>query len=86
MEEIPSVGNYKPIQVADESLILVRDKSDKIKALINVCKHRGTQLCTEPTGHSNLNLYMPISYLDLCLRWEVISCSIDERRPWFSKG
>lgn len=50
-EEIQSVGDYKLIQVADESLILVRDKSDKIKALFNVCSHRGTQLCTEPTGN-----------------------------------
>jgi Rieske 2Fe-2S family protein len=49
-EEIQSVGDYKLIQVADESLILVRDKSDKIKALFNVCSHRGTQLCTEPKG------------------------------------
>lgn len=50
-EEIQSVGDYKLIQVADESLILVRDKSDKIKALFNVCSHRGTQLCTEPKGN-----------------------------------
>jgi len=49
-EEIPSVGDYKLIQVADESLILVRDKSHEIKALFNVCRHRGTQLCVEPTG------------------------------------
>lgn len=49
-EEIPAVGDYKLIQVADESIILVRDKSNQIKALFNVCSHRGTQLCTEPTG------------------------------------
>jgi glycine betaine catabolism A len=49
-EEIPAVGDYKLIQVADESLILVRDKSNHIKALFNVCSHRGTQLCTEPSG------------------------------------
>lgn len=50
-EEIQSVGDYKLIQVADENLILVRDKSDKIKALFNVCSHRGTQLCTVPSGN-----------------------------------
>jgi glycine betaine catabolism A len=49
-EEIPSVGDFKLIQVADESLILVRDKSNQIKALFNVCSHRGTQLCVEPSG------------------------------------
>ncbi len=50
-EEIPSVGNYKLIQVEDESIIVVRDKSNDIKGLFNVCSHRGTQLCTEPTGN-----------------------------------
>ena len=49
-EEIPSTGDYKLIHVADESLIIVRDKSDKIRALFNVCRHRGTQLCTEQQG------------------------------------
>lgn len=50
-EEIPSVGDYKLVQVEDESIILVRDKANNIKALFNVCSHRGTQLCTEPTGN-----------------------------------
>ena len=49
-EEIQSVGDYKLIQVENESLILVRDKSNEIKALFNVCRHRGTQLCDEPNG------------------------------------
>jgi Rieske 2Fe-2S family protein len=49
-EEIPAVGDYKLIEIGDESLILVRDKNDEIKAHFNVCRHRGTQLCTEPKG------------------------------------
>ncbi len=50
-EEIPAVGDFKLIQVEDESIILVRDKSNEIKAHFNVCRHRGTQLCTEEKGH-----------------------------------
>ncbi len=49
-EEILNVGDYKCIQVEDESIILVRDKSGEIKALFNVCSHRGTQLCDEHKG------------------------------------
>ncbi len=49
--DIPEPGDYKLIQVVDESLILVRDKSGAIRAHFNVCRHRGTQLCTEPSGH-----------------------------------
>lgn len=50
-EEIPRLGDYKLIEVADENLILVRDKSGSIKALFNVCRHRGTQLCVEQSGN-----------------------------------
>lgn len=49
-EEIPSTGDFKTITIADESIILVRDKSNQIKALFNVCSHRGTQLCSESVG------------------------------------
>ncbi len=50
-EEISAIGDYKLIKVEDESLILTRDKSGKIQALFNVCSHRGTQLCAEPSGN-----------------------------------
>lgn len=50
-EEIPAPGDFKLIQVVDESIILVRDKNNGIKALFNVCSHRGTQLCAEPKGN-----------------------------------
>lgn len=49
-EEIPNVGDYKLVQIEDESLILVRDNDDQIKAHFNVCSHRGTQLCSEKKG------------------------------------
>lgn len=51
VEEIPAIGDFKLIQVADESLIIVRDKSKEIKVHFNVCRHRGTQLCTEERGN-----------------------------------
>lgn len=50
-EEISEVGDYKLIQVEDESIILTRNKTGEVSALFNVCSHRGTQLCTEPTGN-----------------------------------
>jgi len=50
-EEIPNAGDYKLIDIIDESIILVRDKSMGIKAHFNVCRHRGTQLCHEPKGN-----------------------------------
>jgi Rieske 2Fe-2S family protein len=50
-EEIPNIGDYKLLQVGDESIIILRDDKGKIQAHFNVCRHRGTQLCTEEKGH-----------------------------------
>ena len=50
-EEIPNSGDYKVFNVGDESIIIVRGKDDQIHAHFNVCRHRGTQMCTEPKGN-----------------------------------
>ncbi len=49
-EEIPSVGDYKLVQIEDEHLIIVRNEQNEINAFFNLCRHRGTQLCTEEKG------------------------------------
>jgi Rieske 2Fe-2S family protein len=36
-----------------ESVIVVRDKDGEVRAFYNVCRHRGTRLCEEATGHSS---------------------------------
>jgi len=50
-EEIPEAGDYKLLEVGDESLIIVRTKSGGVVANFNVCRHRGTRLCVEASGH-----------------------------------
>ena len=50
-EEVPEIGDYKLIQIEDESIIIVRDKSNDLRAHFNVCSHRGTQLCTDAKGN-----------------------------------
>ena len=45
-------GDYFTMAFCGESLILVRDEDEKIRALRNVCRHRGSRVCTEPAGHA----------------------------------
>lgn len=50
-EDISEIGDYKLINIEDESIILLRDKLKEVKALFNVCSHRGTQLCDVSKGN-----------------------------------
>ncbi len=48
--EIPQPGDYVTFNVANDSLIVIRGDAGEINALWNVCRHRGTQICDEPSG------------------------------------
>lgn len=45
--ELPEAGDMKPIDIGGAPLIIVRDRDKQIRALHNVCRHRGTKLVTE---------------------------------------
>ncbi len=45
-DEIPTSGDYLTIDLCGESIIIVRDKSNVVRAFANTCRHRGTQLVT----------------------------------------
>ena len=46
LEEIPAPGDYVEYTVADQSVLLVRVDGDEVKAYLNACRHRATQLAT----------------------------------------
>lgn len=43
-------GDYVVRSVAGESIIVVRGHDGVLRAFFNVCRHRGTQICTESSG------------------------------------
>src|SRR5438094_9344875 len=49
---IAQPGDYFISEVANESLIVVRDKRGEIRGFYNVCRHRGARLCEEQNGHA----------------------------------
>jgi glycine betaine monooxygenase A len=50
--EVPQAGDYFTFSIGDDSLIVIRDDDGEIHALWNVCRHRGTQICDEPSGRA----------------------------------
>lgn len=44
-EELPKSGDFKVLEVAGESIILVRNREGVLRGFYNVCRHRGARLC-----------------------------------------
>ena len=52
VSELPEPGDFKVVSIASESAILVRGSDGEIKAFANVCRHRGSLVCLEASGHT----------------------------------
>lgn len=52
ISEIPRVGDWFLYEMDRESVIIIRSAEDRVNALVNVCRHRGSRLCLEPKGSS----------------------------------
>lgn len=59
VEQIPNTGDYFTQQIGDESVIIVRDSNQEVRAFYNVCRHRGTRLCTQSNGHFSKEIVCP---------------------------
>ena len=44
-EELPAPGDHKVMDIAGESILVVRNRDAALRAFYNVCRHRGARLC-----------------------------------------
>jgi Rieske 2Fe-2S family protein len=58
-ESLPRAGDFFTVERAGESLIVTRDAGDRVHAFYNVCRHRGTRLCSEAAGHFTGSIQCP---------------------------
>jgi Rieske 2Fe-2S family protein len=49
--EIPAPGDYLTFWLDTDPLIVIRDDEGTVRALHNICRHRGTTLCEHDSGH-----------------------------------
>jgi len=52
ISEIPNAGDYFLFELLKESIIIVRGQDGDVRALANVCRHRGSRVCIEPRGNT----------------------------------
>jgi glycine betaine catabolism A len=58
-EQIPNPGDYFIQAVGQESLIIVGGQDGKPQGFYNVCRHRGTRICTTNSGHFPQSIQCP---------------------------
>jgi phenylpropionate dioxygenase-like ring-hydroxylating dioxygenase large terminal subunit len=50
VSSIPRAGDFLVVDLGPESVIIVRNSAGEVRALLNVCRHRGSRLCAGRTG------------------------------------
>lgn len=52
--ELPKPGDFKTIEVLDKPLLITRQADGSVRAMLNVCTHRGMLLVDKPCGNRRL--------------------------------
>ncbi len=53
LEDLPKNGDFLTFDIHDDSVIVVRENADTVRAFHNVCVHRGRKLVDTPAGARN---------------------------------
>jgi phenylpropionate dioxygenase-like ring-hydroxylating dioxygenase large terminal subunit len=48
--QVRSPGDFFTTEICGESLIVIRGADDVVRALVNVCRHRGSRVCPDASG------------------------------------
>jgi Rieske 2Fe-2S family protein len=51
-DQLPAPGHYRTVRVGEESVLVVRGEDQALRAFLNVCRHRGAQLCAAERGQA----------------------------------
>ncbi|PXX08426.1 aromatic ring-hydroxylating oxygenase subunit alpha [Mycolicibacterium moriokaense] len=57
--DLANPGQFRKIEVGSESVLVVRGRDGMLRAFLNVCRHRGAQLCTVSEGEVRRNIRCP---------------------------
>jgi phenylpropionate dioxygenase-like ring-hydroxylating dioxygenase large terminal subunit len=51
VSEIPNAGDYLLFEIGEDSVIITRGEDGEVRALMNVCRHRGARVCEDMSGN-----------------------------------
>src|SRR5712692_2896606 len=83
--ELAEPGDYVLRTVAGESVIVVRGQDGAVRAFYNVCRHRGTRLCTAEHGRLSETIQCPYHAWTYTLDGTLIGAPHMNEVPGFDK-
>ena len=84
-EKIAKPGDYFIQTIGVENIIIVRDNEGQPRAFYNTCRHRGTLLCDQETGHFRKTIQCPYHAWTYALDGRLIGVP-DEHEMGFDKA
>lgn len=84
-EQVDAPGRYFIREVLGEPIIITRSDS-RVNAFYNVCRHRGTRLCTEPAGTFAGSIQCPYHAWTYDLNGQLIGAPHMDEVPHFRKA
>ena len=83
---LKNVGDYVSVDLEGEGLLAVRDREEAIRVFYNVCRHRGTRLCTDPSGNCGKVITCPYHAWSYGLDGSLVGAPHMEETIGFNKG
>jgi glycine betaine catabolism A len=59
VSRIQNSGDFFVLDAFGESIIILRDQAEEVRAFYNVCRHRGTHMCEVEDGRFNKSIQCP---------------------------
>ena len=56
--QVPEPGDFFTASFCGEPLLVVRGQDREVRALLNVCRHRGSRVCTQESGHARGGVFV----------------------------
>ena len=85
VEQIEKPGQFILREVLGESIIITTNLAGRVNAFYNVCRHRGTKLCTEHEGTFGRSIQCPYHAWTYDLDGALIGATHMEEVPHFNK-
>jgi Rieske 2Fe-2S family protein len=55
-QDVPAPGRFVRVTVGNENVIVVRGRDQRLRAFLNVCRHRGATLCAAESGDAGRSI------------------------------